>query len=119
MLCGLDFGRQKKLDITHLVCGGCKSELTQTKPVPKVMGGKENKVNPFGMFVKEHFASVKRDNPGSPHKDIMGILSKLYKENKEKGAGMSGSGHKDIETILVESDEEVENVATTFDSLEL
>jgi hypothetical protein len=114
-LCGLDFGRQKKLDISRVVCGGCKSKLTQTKPVPATSSGKENKPNPFGLFVKEHFANVKRENPATPHKEIMGILSKKYKEQKELKVVDSES----VDEILIEGDEEVNVMATTLDGLEL
>src|SRR5579859_3594227 len=36
--CGLDFGRQRKLDVTGVVCGDCKSRLVQTKTVPNARG---------------------------------------------------------------------------------
>jgi hypothetical protein len=113
-LCGLDFGRQRKLDLTRMACGSCKSRLSQTKPVPK-SSGKEDKVNPFGMFVKDHFASVKKENPGSPHKDIMGILSKRYREQTE-----TQEKHSERETIVIEdSDEEVKEVVTSLAILNL
>lgn len=78
--CGLDFGRQKKIDLNRLVCGACKSKLFQTKGSV----GKENRANPFGEFVKGHFAEVKSENPGCAHKEIMGILSRMYREDKER-----------------------------------
>lgn len=82
--CGLEFGRQKKIDLTKLVCGTCKSRLLQTKPAPKENSGKENRANPFAMFVKERFNEVKRENPGCAHKHVMAILSKMYREQKGK-----------------------------------
>jgi predicted SprT family Zn-dependent metalloprotease len=84
--CGLDFGRQKKIDLNRLVCGACKSRLFQTKGST----GKENRANPFGEFVRGNFADVKRENPGSVHKEIMGVLSRMYKEGKEKRAEAEG-----------------------------
>lgn len=112
-LCGLDFGRQRKLDLTRLACGACKSRLEQTKPVLKV--GKENKVNPFGMFVKEKFAVVKKDNPGMKHKDIMGILASMYRE-KEAGGG----DKKEVEYVVIEeSDDEIGGAATALEDLDL
>jgi HMG (high mobility group) box len=117
-LCGLDFGRQRKLDLTRLGCGACKSKLTQTKPAPKSSSGKENKSNPFGMFVKDHFAEVKRENPGITHKDIMAILSKRYREQKDGVKGEISS--KDSEIILIEdSEDEVEDMMITIGILNL
>lgn len=81
-LCGLDFGRQKTLDLTRLVCGNCKSALAQIKPALKMTCKKEEKPNPFGLYVKENFAVAKKEHPGSPHKEIMGILAKEYHEQK-------------------------------------
>jgi hypothetical protein len=112
----MDFGRQRAMDLNKMGCGGCKSRLVQTKPVPKEMGGKENKANPFGMFVKDHFAAVKRENPGSPHKDIMGILSKKYRQAKEDQ--ILDKEQKDSrETIVIESDEE--DIVTSMSVMEL
>jgi hypothetical protein len=103
------------MDLNKMGCGGCKSRLVQTKPVPK-MGGKENKANPFGMFVKDHFAVVKRENPGSPHKDIMGILSKRYRQAKE-GNIAEKEQNDSRETIVIESDEE--DIVTSMGVMEL
>jgi hypothetical protein len=81
------------LDLSKVCCGGCKSLLTQTKPVVKEGGSSTGgRVNVFGMFVKENFAEVRRLNPGVAHKEVMGILSKMYKERKEMGKEMIGKG---------------------------
>jgi rRNA processing protein Gar1 len=102
--CGLTFGRQKRIDLTRKVCGRCKSPFIQTKPVTKT-NGKENKTNAFGMFVKERFADVKRCNPGSPHKDIMGILSKEYHKVKAEGIGHLEK-RTTVEVIEIASDDD-------------
>jgi hypothetical protein len=115
-LCGLDFGRQRKLDLTKIVCGGCKSQLVQTKPLPKAPSGKENKQNPFGMFVKGHFAAVKMENPSSSHREIMAILSKRYREQKDKG---EREAKGDIDTCLMESFEEIEDIVTSLRTIDL
>jgi hypothetical protein len=104
------------MDLNKMGCGGCKSRLVQTKPVPKDMGGKENKANPFGMFVKDHFAVIKKENPGSPHKEIMRILSQKYRQGKE--GQIPDKVQKDgRETIVIESDEE--NIVTSMGVMEL
>ena len=115
-LCGQDFGRQKKLELSRHVCGACKSPLVQTEPAPNT-SGKENKTNPFGLFVKAHFAEVKRENSGKPHKDIMAILSNQYREQKSSGNEVSKDG---IQAILIEdSEEEVDEMVTSLGILDL
>jgi hypothetical protein len=118
-LCGLDFGRQRKLDLKRLVCGGCKSCLTQTKPVPKTTSGKENKPNPFGMFVKEHFADIKEKNPGLPHKEIMRILSKQYREKKNCVSDESSTNERETISLLEDSEDDIEEVVTSIGILNL
>ena len=109
----MNFGRQRKLDLTRMGCGKCKARLQQTKPVLKM---KENKANPFGMFVKENFASIRRDNPGSSHKEIMNILSKGYREHIRQ---IHEIGNQKEKTIVGNSDEEVEDMVTSLGVLEL
>ncbi|EJP60845.1 30 kDa heat shock protein [Beauveria bassiana ARSEF 2860] len=48
-------------------CSGCKGNLTQIKPVPRI-GGKPSE---YQLFIKEEMKSLKRDNPGSPQTVIM------------------------------------------------
>ena len=103
-LCGLDFGRQKKLDLTRLVCGNCKSALAQTEPALKMTCEKEKKPNLFGLYVKENFAVVKKENPGTPHKEIMGILSKRYHEQKSK---QKVSSRRDETISIMDGEREV------------
>lgn len=70
-------------------------------------------MNPFGMFVKEKFAVVKKDNPGMKHKDIMGILASMYRE-KEAG------DKKEVEYVIIEeSDDEIGEAATALEDLDL
>lgn len=116
-LCGLDFGRQKKLDLTKIVCGGCKSKLVQTKPFPEASSGKENKPNPFGLFVKDNFAAIKRENPGSSHKEIMMALSERYREQKDNK--IKGEERRDKEICLIESDEEIEDIVASLGIIDL
>ena len=104
------------MELNRHVCGACKSCLAQTKPAPNT-SGKENKPNLFGLFVKAHFAEVKRENPGKPHKDLMAILSKRYREQKTSGNEVSKEG---IQAILIkDSDEEVDEMVTSLGILDL
>jgi hypothetical protein len=115
-LCGLDFGRQRKLDLTKIVCGQCKSQLAQIRPLPKTSSGKENSPNPFGMFVKQHFAAVKKENPSSSHKEIMMTLSKRYREQKDNKIKEETT---DKDTCLIESEDEIEDIITSLGIIDL
>ncbi|TVY24826.1 HMG box-containing protein [Lachnellula hyalina] len=78
--CGLEFKRHSKsIDPAKHQCGVCKSKLVQTKPVPRVgkVGGNE-----YQAFVKENMRVVREANPGSPQKEIMGLVGKKYQEFK-------------------------------------
>jgi len=83
--CGLEYRRHSKsIDPVKHRCGSCKATLTQTKPV--LRGGKEpgtlKKVTEYQTFVKENMKLVREENPGSPQKDVMGLVAKKYKEYK-------------------------------------
>lgn len=83
--CGLEFKRHSKsIDPVKHRCGSCKAVLVQTKPAPR--GGKESgtvkKVTEYQAFVKENMKIVREENPGSPQKDVMGLVAKKYKELK-------------------------------------
>ncbi|GAO52570.1 hypothetical protein G7K_6643-t1 [Saitoella complicata NRRL Y-17804] len=92
--CAYEYGRQSKtIDPTKTCCGRCGSRLEQTHPVPRAGGGGGNA---FSQFVKENFARVKSANPGSPHKDLMGIVSKEWKALKEGKENMVSPTSEDI-----------------------
>lgn len=92
--CGLEFKRHSKsIDPARHRCGACKSLLVQTKPVPR--GGKDGEKSGLGeyqLFVKENMKVVRRENPGSPQKEIMGLVGKRYQEFKAAKALMVGGG---------------------------
>jgi len=98
--------------------------LTQTKPVIKAEGGKA-RVNVFGMFVKDNFAEVRRVNPGVAHKEVMGILSRMYKEQKETGTGKGGKGLSEEgkpvneRTVIEIEDDEVAELGRTLEDVVL
>lgn len=84
MNCGLEFKRHSKsIDPTRHQCGSCKCKLVQTKPVPrKAEGNGKPKISEYQEFVKENMKIVRKENPGSPQKEIMGLVGKRYQEYK-------------------------------------
>jgi len=96
--CGLEFKRHSKsIDPSRHQCGVCKSKLVQTKPVPR---GKGAGVSEYQVFVKENMRIVREANPGSPQKDIMGLVGKKYQEYKA-----SKLREKSLESVSVSVDE--------------
>lgn len=82
--CGLEFKRHSKsIDPVKHQCGSCKSKLVQTKPVPRAIpAGGVKKVSEYQTFVKENMSRVREENPGSPQKDVLGLVAKRYQEFK-------------------------------------
>jgi predicted SprT family Zn-dependent metalloprotease len=77
--CGLEYKRHSKsVDPVRHRCGKCKDKLIQTKPVPRL----NTTVNEYQAFVKENMKRVRDENPGSPQKEIMGLVGKKYQEYK-------------------------------------
>lgn len=122
------------MDLSRVCCGGCKSPLTQTKPAIKDRGremegnGKEGRrINVFGMFVKEHFGEVRRENPGVSHKEVMAILSRMYRERKGEGMNVGaddGAGDRGVEKenvgkrLVIEiEDDEVVDLTSALDEV--
>ena len=80
--CGMQFKRHSKsIDVGKHRCGVCKSKLVQTKPVPRKEGGGGG-LTSYQAFVKENMKIVREENPGSPQKEIMGLVGKKYQEFK-------------------------------------
>lgn len=76
--CRMEYKRHSKsVDVERHSCGACKGKLVQTKPPVRSM-----KKSDYQVFVKENFAKVKGENPESSHGTVMGILGKMYKEQK-------------------------------------
>jgi len=38
--------------------------------------------NPFALFVKQNYASVKRSQPGLKHGDVMSVIKMQYQQSK-------------------------------------
>jgi predicted SprT family Zn-dependent metalloprotease len=82
--CGTEFKRHSKsIDPLKHQCGSCKSKLVQTKPVPRPNAV----VNEYQLFVKENMRKAKEQNPGSPQKQIMTMVGRMYQEHKASKLG--------------------------------
>jgi predicted SprT family Zn-dependent metalloprotease len=93
--CGTKFKRHSKsIDPLKHQCGSCKSKLVQTKPVPRA----NTVANEYQLFVKQNMGKVKEQNPGSPQKQIMTMLGKMYQEHK---ASKLGSTEEKVEGVEV------------------
>ena len=80
--CGTKFGRHSKsIDATKHRCGKCGGipELVKDKSV----GATPKTPNAYAQFVKENFGTVKKSNPGKPHREIMMIIAEKFRESKK------------------------------------
>lgn len=78
--CKVKYKRQSKsIDPARHKCGACKGQLLQIKPAPR---GGDGKLGEYQQFVKDNMKKIKAENPGSPQKDIMGIIGRRYQEHK-------------------------------------
>eukprot|EP00466_Bigelowiella_natans_P004204 jgi/Bigna1/57311/fgenesh1_pm.9_\ len=82
--CGNEFGRHSdSLDVTKKVCGRCRGSLIKIGRFNKDgTPYKPKKPNKFALFVKENINKVRRQNPGTPHRDIMKLVAAKYRESK-------------------------------------
>ncbi|KAK4124572.1 hypothetical protein N657DRAFT_663574 [Parathielavia appendiculata] len=96
--CKMEFKRHSRsIDPARHRCGSCRSELVQTKPVPRKKkkedgegGGGTGKVSEYQAFVKEQMRVVKAENPKSPQKEIMKIVASRWAAKKDKAATLDG-----------------------------
>ena len=77
----------KSLDIETKVCGRCRGRfqlLTQNgrNASAASLPTTPRTPNPFAMFVKEHYGSIKKQGGGLPHKEVMEALSKEFAKTK-------------------------------------
>ena len=113
--CGTEFKRHSKSihPVKHL-CGSCKSKLVQTKPAPRNGG---TKTNDYQVFVKQHMKVLKKENPGSPQKEIMSLVAKKYQEVKASKLPQEVAKGTSLEPIKL--DDDVDVVARKLDFLDL
>ncbi len=121
--CGMEFKRHSKsINPLKHQCGSCKSKLVQTKPVPRT----NVTVNEYQLFVKDNMKRVKEENPGSPQKEIMGLVGKMYQDSKS-AKGSTGSekadGAIDAEEVIYSREQSlassVDGVARKLNFLDL
>lgn len=95
----------------------------QVKPVPKIQageGGGEKKVNEYQVFVKENMRRVREENPGSPQKEIMGLVGKRYQEFKASRLKESVVVTEEVVGEVVEvDDDDVGAVSRKLEFLDL
>lgn len=117
-MCGLEFKRHSKsINPERHRCGACKSELKQTKPVPRTTSGKESE---YQRFMKEQMRLIKEENPGSPQKDIMRTVASRWSQ-RPKTTTMD-SGERDSTASSTQSGgskdkDKVEGVTKTLGEL--
>ena len=80
--CGATFGRHSKsIDPSKHRCATCggipelQGNASSVSATPKTP-------NAYALFVKEHFATVKKNNPGVSHREIMVMISDKFKKSK-------------------------------------
>ena len=72
----------------------------------------------YQLFVKENMARIKADNPGSPMKEVMGLVGAKYREHKaSKKLFGEGGGLKEMKLKSAETD--VERMANGMEILDL
>jgi predicted SprT family Zn-dependent metalloprotease len=121
--CRLEFKRHSKsIDPKRHTCGLCKGRLVQTRPVPRGEVGGLKVMGEYQAYVKENIGRVRKENLGSPQKDIMALVGRGYRELKAerlKGLGKSGllleSGRDEKEV----EDDPVEAIVKKIDFLDL
>lgn len=87
-VCGLEFKRHSRsIQPDRHRCGACKSELRQTKPVPRARPAGESE---YQRFMKEQMKIIKEENPNSPQKDIMKMVASRWSQREKETSKDSG-----------------------------
>jgi len=80
--CGQMFGRHSKsIDASRHRCSRCGG-------IPELLTNKASSnstprtPNAYALFLKDNFASVKKSNPGVPHKEVMQLIAAKFKASK-------------------------------------
>lgn len=108
----------KSIDPMRHRCSQCNvgkggGVLVQTKPKPRAAGE-------YACFVKANMARIKKENPGVPHREIMGLVGKEWRRFKEMreveegvenvpvGGRGEGEGAGKVEMLVPSSGDEEE-----------
>lgn len=114
--CGLEYKRHSKsVDPVRHRCGKCKDKLVQTKPAPRA----NITVNEYQLFVKENMKKVRDENPGSPQKDIMGLVGKKYQDFKASRLREGAESISVGEVITLDGSSDVDAVSRKLNFLDL
>jgi predicted SprT family Zn-dependent metalloprotease len=127
--CGTQFKRHSRsINPERQACGKCKGRLVQIKPAPRGTAAetgsgtssasgpaiKEPKqMSEYQRFVKENMSRLRQENPGSPQKDIMGLLGKRYQEHKASKLQLSTT------TVIQSGKTEIEGLMSKIEVLDL
>lgn len=117
-MCGLEFKRHSKsINTERHRCGACKSELKQTKPVPRTTKAKESE---YQRFMKEQMRLIKEEKPGSPQKDIMRAVASRWSQRQKNINTESGEGESTASSSQsAGSKDKVEGVTKTLGQLKI
>jgi predicted SprT family Zn-dependent metalloprotease len=118
-MCGCAFRRHSRsIDVKKHRCGVCKGLLVQTKPARGKGPDVEKVLGEYQLFVKAQMGVVKKENPGSPQKEIMALVGKRYQMYKANKVGAGVGESLNIEVRAREKDE-VQAVIRKLDFLDL
>ncbi|MCJ1282805.1 hypothetical protein MMC26_002131 [Xylographa opegraphella] len=102
-LCGIEFKRHSKsIHPVRHTCGSCKGKLVQIQPAPRGGNGEGGKkaVSGYQAYVKEHYGRVKKANVGMGMGEIMVVLGKGYREEKEKRESEAGGTVTEVVDVI-------------------
>ncbi|KFY61598.1 hypothetical protein V497_02868 [Pseudogymnoascus sp. VKM F-4516 (FW-969)] len=111
--CRLEFKRHSKsIDPKRHTCGLCKGRLVQTRPVPRAGAGAgvEKVMGEYQAYVKDNIGRVRRENVGSPQKDIMALVGRGYRELKAARLKELGKSSLSVESRVDGKELEVDSV---------
>lgn len=108
--CRLEFKRHSKsIDPKRHSCGLCKGRLVQTRPVPREGGG-EKVMGEYQAYVRDNIGRVRRENVGSPQKDVMALVGRGYRELKAARLKELGKSSLSVDSAKDEKELEVDPV---------
>jgi len=123
--CGVEYKRHSRsIDPARQRCGSCKEALVQVLPVPRGGGGRVGGSGGVGgnegaggtgetpmrsayqIYVKTHYATVKKENPTLGMGEIMVLLGRGYREEKARRVVVEEAGEDNGGEVVVVSDGE-------------
>lgn len=121
--CRLEFKRHSKsIDPKRHSCGLCKGRLVQIRPVPRGAGVEGKVMGEYQAYVRDNIGRVRKENMGSPQKDVMALVGRGYRELKAerlRGLGKSGLAIESVVGEKVDEVDEVESIVKKIDFLDL